>query len=567
MSQKFLNPIEVDGQVSAEYLDLSTTTSHSVNAGEIAWNSIDGTFDIGLLNGVTLQAGQEMHFYGKATEAISNGNAVMFAGVQGDHILIAKADAVTNNADLYLKKRLDEFRVNNGRDAEGNELEILQRLANRDAERVAQSQYNRKTELEAEAKQKVASGEKIDPKQYVETKIKEEAQASIVRHNLGSDGTNVDDAINQAAAKYGFPQEMMHGMAMIESGKKPDAVSPSGDYKGLFQMGNYEFKKYSPIPNGDIFNPLLNSMAAAGYMDYHRKQLEKRNIPVTPVSIYLSHQQGLGGFSEIYRAAQEGRPVGILQTKDGPYDVAKAMLSNPPQDGRAKTTNPVDFLNRWQAVLDNKMNADSPTLAPQVFSDMKPVPGNVASWSNQEGMDSNNPNGGQTQAKPVDPAQAIFNGLSSLDKARNLDMVEQSAATPTGTFGNGVSDINTSDVQLNDPAFNQMNNQATEMVRANDNYQNGYANGDAQQQTPEITINNDAEVATVQKQNDILVEMLRVLMSMNDKLSDAEIKPDNEKKAEAVRNAQSFEIIAKDNRGSIVNKMELSTQALKLSEM
>ena len=56
-------------------------------------------------------------------------------------------------------------------------------------------------------------------------------------------------------------------------------------------------------------------------------------------------------------------------------------------------------------------------------------------------------------------------------------------------------------------------------------------------------------------------------MSMNEKLSDAEIKPDNEKKAEAVRNAKSFEIIAKDNRGSIVNRMELSTQALKLSEM
>jgi hypothetical protein len=266
----------------------------------------------------------------------------------------AKADAVTNNADLYLKKRLDEFRVKNGRDAEGNELEILQRLAKRDAERVAQSQYNRRAELETEANQKVASGEKIDTKTYVETKIKEEAQASIVRHDLGSDGNDVNDAINQAAAKYGFPQEMLHGMAMIESGKKPDAVSPSGDYKGLFQMGKSEFKQYSPVPNGDVFNPLLNSMAAAGYMDYHRKQLQKRNIPVTPASIYLSHQQGLGGFSEIYRAAQEGRPVGILQTKDGPYDVAKAMLGNPPQDGKGKTANPVDFLNRWQAVLDNK---------------------------------------------------------------------------------------------------------------------------------------------------------------------------------------------------------------------
>lgn len=99
MSHKFLNPVEVDGQVSAEYLDLSTTTTHSVNAGEIAWNSVDGTFDIGLLNGVTLQAGQEIHFYGKATEAISNGDAVQFAGVQGDHLLIKKAVASEINAN------------------------------------------------------------------------------------------------------------------------------------------------------------------------------------------------------------------------------------------------------------------------------------------------------------------------------------------------------------------------------------------------------------------------------------------------------------------------------------
>lgn len=99
MSQKFLNPIVVDGQVTAEYLDLSTTTSHSVNAGEIAWNAVDGTFDVGMLNGVTLQEGQEIYFYAKATEAILNGQAVMFAGVQGDHLLISKAERSVLNAN------------------------------------------------------------------------------------------------------------------------------------------------------------------------------------------------------------------------------------------------------------------------------------------------------------------------------------------------------------------------------------------------------------------------------------------------------------------------------------
>ena len=42
MSMKFKNPIEVDGYVSAEYADLSTTTTHAVNAGEIAWDSTEG---------------------------------------------------------------------------------------------------------------------------------------------------------------------------------------------------------------------------------------------------------------------------------------------------------------------------------------------------------------------------------------------------------------------------------------------------------------------------------------------------------------------------------------------
>lgn len=60
MSQKFLNPVEVNGQVSAEYLDLSTTTTHTAGVGELVWNDTDGTMDIGLKGGnVKLQVGQE----------------------------------------------------------------------------------------------------------------------------------------------------------------------------------------------------------------------------------------------------------------------------------------------------------------------------------------------------------------------------------------------------------------------------------------------------------------------------------------------------------------------------
>ena len=67
--------------------------------GQIGWNSVDGTFDMRLLNNTTLQAGQELHFYGKAQGTILNGDVVQFAGAQGNHFLIKKA--VPSEIDLH----------------------------------------------------------------------------------------------------------------------------------------------------------------------------------------------------------------------------------------------------------------------------------------------------------------------------------------------------------------------------------------------------------------------------------------------------------------------------------
>jgi hypothetical protein len=65
------------------------TKTGSEPSGSIYWNTVDGTFDM-KLNGATLQAGQELYFYGKATENITNGSLCQFGGVEGDHIRIKK---------------------------------------------------------------------------------------------------------------------------------------------------------------------------------------------------------------------------------------------------------------------------------------------------------------------------------------------------------------------------------------------------------------------------------------------------------------------------------------------
>lgn len=96
---KFKRDVIIDGIALAKLFKVELAANQSVNAGEAAWNAIDGTFDLGLLNGVKLQSGQEILFYGKATENIENGDAIMFAGVQGDHILMAKASPSTINSN------------------------------------------------------------------------------------------------------------------------------------------------------------------------------------------------------------------------------------------------------------------------------------------------------------------------------------------------------------------------------------------------------------------------------------------------------------------------------------
>lgn len=81
-----------DYNLNANGLGVDTVTPYIVtNPGEIGWNASQGTFDMHLLNGTILQAGQELHIYGKAVGDINNGDVVQLIGSQGGHLTIKKA--------------------------------------------------------------------------------------------------------------------------------------------------------------------------------------------------------------------------------------------------------------------------------------------------------------------------------------------------------------------------------------------------------------------------------------------------------------------------------------------
>jgi hypothetical protein len=66
-----------------DYASFDLASTHSVLEGELAWNSAEGTLDLGLGFGVVNQLGQETHIYAKATETILDGEVVYVSGTPG----------------------------------------------------------------------------------------------------------------------------------------------------------------------------------------------------------------------------------------------------------------------------------------------------------------------------------------------------------------------------------------------------------------------------------------------------------------------------------------------------
>jgi hypothetical protein len=86
------NTITVGGATSPYFL-LDIEAGVTTEPGMISWNNQDGTANITLSDDVTLQVGQEQHWYVKNTsgDTILNGSVVMAVGTEGasGHILVA----------------------------------------------------------------------------------------------------------------------------------------------------------------------------------------------------------------------------------------------------------------------------------------------------------------------------------------------------------------------------------------------------------------------------------------------------------------------------------------------
>jgi len=127
--------------------------------------------------------------------------------------------------------------------------------------------------------------------------------------------SDVEAAINQAAAQTGMSPDRLKLMAWIESRGNPGVVNRLG-YSGLFQMQPGEFARRGG--QGSVLDPYENARVGAAWVkDKEDRFRSKYGRDPTDVEAYLMHQQGEGGAAAHMANPDELAWRNMLSTGEG----------------------------------------------------------------------------------------------------------------------------------------------------------------------------------------------------------------------------------------------------------
>ena len=121
------------------------------------------------------------------------------------------------------------------------------------------------------------------------------------------------EEIREAASLYGLDLAMMMSIAKVESDFDPRVRT--GSYKGLFQLSDYEFKKYG---DGSIWDARDNARAA-GHMFLVQAEKFRWALGHSPdyAERYMVHQQGIQGAIEHYTHPERVAWQSMCATDEG----------------------------------------------------------------------------------------------------------------------------------------------------------------------------------------------------------------------------------------------------------
>jgi hypothetical protein len=146
---------------------------------------------------------------------------------------------------------------------------------------------------------------------------------------------DIIELVAEIAHEMGLPVEYALKKCAVESSFNPMAKNPSGA-AGLFQI--------MPMHRvSNVYDPEINTRWAMNYALKNGAMLKERGFEVTPVILYLAHQQGPAGVRAILRGAANEKMLSEL-----PREIQRNVAHNmPPGAKNVRTCQ--DFLDGWEA--------------------------------------------------------------------------------------------------------------------------------------------------------------------------------------------------------------------------
>ena len=166
------------------------------------------------------------------------------------------------------------------------------------------------------------------------------------------------EEIREAASLYGLDLAMMMSIAKVESDFDPRVRT--GSYKGLFQLSDYEFKKYG---DGSIWDARDNARAAA-HMFLVQAEKFRWALGHYPdyAERYMVHQQGIQGAIEHYTHPERIAWQSMCATDEGVLKgeqwCRKCIWGNLLPEwknafGSVEKISSGDFVNLWTGQIDH----------------------------------------------------------------------------------------------------------------------------------------------------------------------------------------------------------------------
>lgn len=157
--------------------------------------------------------------------------------------------------------------------------------------------------------------------------------------------SDVEAAINRAAAQTGMSPDRLKLMAWIESRGNPGAVNSLG-YSGLFQMQPSEFARRGG--QGSVLDPNENARVGAAWVKEKEDRFRaKYGRDPTDAEAYLLHQQGEGGAAAHMANPDELAWRNMLSTGEGRKkgeDWARRAITG---NGGTDTMTSREFMDLW----------------------------------------------------------------------------------------------------------------------------------------------------------------------------------------------------------------------------